>query len=154
VKGRKGAPIVLLYVDMASEPCRSACQLVGELVAEQRARIAVRHLPLADVHPLALPAAEALEAAAAQGQFFAALDRLAGGGFADQAGLLDVAALSVPDGERLKAEVRSGRYRERVVQYIHEATASGAHVVPEVFIDGEHYQGDLKRDPLGAALKA
>jgi protein-disulfide isomerase len=154
VQGHDGAPIILLYLDMASEPCRSACQLVGEFVAQQRARIAVRLLPPADVHPLALPAAEALEAAAAQGQFFAALDRLAGGGFADEAGLLDVAALSVPDGERLRAEVRSGRYRENVVQDIHTATASGAHVVPEVFINGEHYQGDLKRDALGVALKA
>jgi protein-disulfide isomerase len=139
---------------MSSEPCRSACQLVGELVARRRVRVAVRHLPLADVHPLALPAAEALEAAAAQGRFFAALDRLASGGFADEAGLLDLAARSVPDGERLKAEVRVGRYRENVVQNIHEATTSGAHVVPELFIDGEHYQGELKRDPLDAALTA
>lgn len=154
VQGHDRAPIVLLYVDMSSEPCQAACQLVGEFVARQRARIAVRHLPLADVHLLALPAAEALQAAAAQGQFFAALDRLAGGGFADEAGLLDLAALSVPDGERLRAEVRSGRYREKVVQDIHEATTSGAHVVPEVFISEEHYQGELKRDPLGAALTA
>jgi protein-disulfide isomerase len=154
IEGPEGAPIILLYVDMASEPCRSACQLVGELVAQHRARIAVRHLPLADVHPLALPAADALEAAAAQGQFFAALDRLAGGRFADEADLLDVAALSVPEGERLKAEVRSGRYREKVVQDIRTAITSGARVVPEVFINGEHYQGELKRDPLGAALKA
>jgi protein-disulfide isomerase len=154
VQGPEGAPTVLLYVDMSSEPCQAACQLVGELVAQQRARIAVRHLPLADVHPLALPAAEALEAAGAQGQFFAALDQLAGGGFDDEAGLLDAAAVSVPDGERLRADVRSGRYREAVVQDIHEATASGTRVVPEVFINGEHYEGELKRDPLGAALSA
>jgi protein-disulfide isomerase len=154
VRGPEGAPIVLLYVDMASEPSRSACQLVGELTAQQRARMAVRHLPLADVHQLALPAAVALEAAAAQGQFFAALDRLAGGGFADEAGLLDVAALAVPDGDRLRAEVSSSRYREKILQDIHEATTSGAHVVPEVFINGDHYQGELKRDPVGAALRA
>ena len=111
---------------MSSEPCRSASKLASELVAQRRARIAIRHLPLADVRPLALPAAEALEAAAAQGQFFAVLDRLASGGFADEAGLLDVAALSVPDGERLRAEVRSGWYREEVVQDIREAITSGS----------------------------
>jgi hypothetical protein len=94
------------------------------------------------------------EAAAAQGQFFAPLEGLAGGGFADEAGVLDVAALSVPDRDRLRAEVRSGRYREKVLQGLHEAITSGAHIVPEVFINGDHYQGELKRDPLSAALRA
>lgn len=151
VQGVEG-PVVLLYVDMASEPCRSAIQLVGGVARRQPLRLSIRHLPLADVHTLALPAAEALEAAAAQGRFFAALNDLAGGRFSDEAGLLEVAGQTVPDAMRLAAEVRGGQHRETIAQHIRYATSSGAHVVPEFYIDGAHYAGELRVDPLLAAL--
>ena len=116
-------------------------------------RMAIRHLPLADVHALSLPAAEALEAAAAQGRFFETLDVLARAGFSNDAELLARIAQSVPDPERLRNDVNDGRFRTTIVEHIRRATASGVHGVPEVFIDGEHYGGALTRDPLRAALE-
>jgi protein-disulfide isomerase len=115
--------------------------------------MAVRHLPLADVHALALPAAEALEAAAAQGRFFETLDILAQAGFSNEAELLERAAQSVPDPERLRNDVKDGRFRSTIVEHIRQATASGVHRVPGVFIEDKHYGGALRRDPLGAALE-
>jgi hypothetical protein len=153
VRGPDGSQTITLYLDLAAEPCRSAIGLVEELLQERPGRVAIRHLPLADVHPLALPAAEALEAAAAQGRFFEALDVLAQGGYSNEEELLTRAAQSVPEPERLREDVKDGRFRPTVVQHIRQATASGAHGVPEVFIDGEHYDGTLKRDPLAAALE-
>ncbi len=153
VWGPEGAPTVTLYVDLAAEPCRSAIGLVEELSRERPVRMAIRHLPLADVHALALAAAEGLEAAAAQGRFFEALDVLAQAGFSNDAELVARLAQSVPDPERLRNEVRDGRYRSTIIEHIRHAAASGVHGVPELFINGEHYAGALTRDPLGAALE-
>ena len=86
VRGSGGAPIVAIYIDVSSEPCRSAYRLLLEFVEPGRVRVAVRQLPLADVHELSLPAAEALEAAAAQGKFFELLDDLAASGVKDETG--------------------------------------------------------------------
>ncbi|MBV9193979.1 MAG: hypothetical protein JO168_07510 [Solirubrobacterales bacterium] len=70
IRGPAGAITVAIYLDLASEPCRSAWRLLADLAPRLPVRIAVRHLPLANVHKLALPAAEALEAARTQGQYF------------------------------------------------------------------------------------
>jgi hypothetical protein len=153
VRGPEGGRTVTLYLDLAAEPCRSAVGLVEKLGEATPVRMAIRHLPLADVHALALPAAEALEAAAAQGRFFESLDILVQSEFSDEEELLARVAESVPDPQRLRDDVKDGRFRPAVVQHIRHATASGVHEVPEVFIDGQHYDGALTHDPLAAALK-
>jgi hypothetical protein len=142
-----------IYVDLASEPCRSAWQLLVRLAEQQPMRIAVRHLPLADVHELSLPAAEALEAAGAQGEFFALLDRLTRTGFRDEADLLATASRLVADPERLRLEVSDGRHRAKVVEDIRHATASGAHALPALYINGAPYDGQLDVDDLTGALR-
>jgi hypothetical protein len=152
VQGPEGAQTVTLYLDLAAEPSRSAIGLVEEFSQKRPLRMAIRHLPLADVHPLALPAAEALEAAGAQGRFFETLEILAQGGFSNEAELFERIAPSVPDPERLRSDVKDGGFRSTIVEHIRQATASGVHRVPGVFIDGEHYGGALMRDPFGAAL--
>lgn len=143
---------VTIYVDLASAPCRSAWQLLVRLAEQQPMRIAVRHLPLADVHELSLPAAEALEAAGAQGEFFALLDRLARTGLSDQANLFATAGSVVADPDRLRREVSNGRYRQDVVEHIHDATASGAHAIPALYINEAPYEGRLDVDGLTRAL--
>jgi len=115
--------------------------------------IAVRHLPLADVHELSLPAAEALEAAGAQGEFFALLDRLTRTGLSDRANLLATASGVVADPERLRLEVSNGRYREKVVEHIRQATASGARAIPALYINAAPYDGRLDVDGLTRALR-
>jgi Thioredoxin len=142
-----------IYVDLASAECRSAWQLFARVAEQRPMRIAVRHLPLADVHELSLPAAEALEAAGAQGEFFALLDELVRTGLSDKANLLATASRLVADPERLRLEVSDGRYRSTVVEHIHQATASGARSVPAVYINGVRYDGRLDFDDLTRALR-
>ena len=144
---------VAIYVDLASPPCRSAWRLLVRLAEQRPMRIAVRHLPLADVHELSLPAAEALEAAGAQGEFFALLDLLARTGLSDEANLLATASRVVADPERLRLEVSNGRHREKVIEHIHQATASGAHAIPALYIDAVPYDGLLDVDGLTRALR-
>jgi hypothetical protein len=105
-RGPEGATTVAIYIDLVSEPCRRTYQLLNDLRRRRPIRLAVRHLPLADVHPLALPAAETLEAARAQGRFFELLDQLTLSAFHDKAELLEIASNCVGDPARLRREVR------------------------------------------------
>jgi protein-disulfide isomerase len=152
VHGNGPGATITMYVDLASEPCRSAWLLLSRLAAERPLRIVVRHLPLADVHKLSLPAAETLEAAGAQGEFFALLDQLARRGLSDNGHLLDTASRLVSDPERLRLEVGDGRYRGTVAEHIRQATASGARAVPELYLNGGVYDGRLDFDSLTRAL--
>jgi hypothetical protein len=153
VRGPEGAPTVVAWIDISNEPCRSAYRLLSEFADSQRIRLAVRQLPLADVHPLSLPAAEALEAAAAQGSFFDVLDDFARSPIQHEDELLQRAASHVADPDRLREEVRAGRYRPSVVEQIRQATASCAPAVPGVYINGAHYDGSIKRDDISRALR-
>jgi hypothetical protein len=153
VYGHGAGVTVAIYLDLASAPCRSAWQLLVGLAERRPMYIAVRHLPLADVHELSLPAAEALEAAGAQGEFFGLLDRLAGTGLSDRATLLATASRLVGDPQRLQLEISNGRYRDKVVEHIQQATASGAHAIPAVYIDAIPYNGRLDVDGLTRALR-
>lgn len=152
VRGPAQGRTVTVYLDLASEPCRFAWLLLLRVAEQQPLRVAVRHLPLADVHPLALPAAEMLEAAGTQGRFFELLDRLAGGRLDSASELMDIAAGVVDDPDQLRAEVADGRHRPTVIEHIHQATASRAHAVPELYIDEDRYDGVLARDVLSRAL--
>jgi protein-disulfide isomerase len=153
VRGPDEAPTVAVYIDVSTEPCRSAYGLLAELADSRRIRLAVRQLPLADVHRLSLPAAEALEAAAAQGKFFDVLDDFARSAFGDMNELVRRAADRVPDPVRLQEDVAAGRHRASVVEQIRQATASGARAVPDVYINGRRYDGVIRRDDLGRALR-
>ena len=154
IVGPPGGPTVAVYVDLTSGPCRNAVRLLTGFTRQRRLRVAVRHLPLADVHTHALTAAEALEAAGSQGSFFDLLERLAASGLPDEQAVLAAGCECVPDPERLRAEVADGRYRPRIVQQIRQAVSSGARGVPEIYIEGEHYAGALTVDPLTKALDA
>jgi protein-disulfide isomerase len=152
-KGPADAPPVVIWVDVTNEPCRSAYLLLSEFSDAGRIRLAVRQLPLADVHRLALPAAEALEAADAQGRFFVLLDDLAKAAANSEDEVIERAARLVPDGARLRQELEARSHVDAIVEQIHQATASGAASVPAVYIKGTRYDGTIKRDDVGRALR-
>jgi predicted DsbA family dithiol-disulfide isomerase len=60
---------------------------------------------------------------------------------------------SVPDPSRLREEVTERRFRSTVLDHIRQAAASGVRGVPEVFIDGRHYDGALTPEQFTAALE-
>jgi protein-disulfide isomerase len=153
VRGPEDAKTVLIYIDISNEPCRSAYRLLSGFADSGRIRLAVRQLPLADVHLLALPAAEALEAAGAQAKFFELLDDYAASPPWDENELLARAERHVPDPGRLREEIHAGRYRASVVEQIRQAVASRAPAVPAVYIDGAHYGGPVTTDDFNRALR-
>src|SRR5690349_6630969 len=79
VQGPRGAAVVVIeYGDFQCPICQSVEPAVKQLRALHAADMtfAFRHFPLEDVHPLALMAAEAAEAAGAQGRFWEMHDML------------------------------------------------------------------------------
>ncbi|HKO29167.1 MAG TPA: Na+/H+ antiporter NhaA, partial [Solirubrobacteraceae bacterium] len=79
IRGPDDAPVTLLeYGDFECPFCGQAEGAIRDLLAAHGddVRYVWRHLPLSDVHPSAQLAAEASEAAAAQGHFWDMYDRL------------------------------------------------------------------------------
>jgi hypothetical protein len=82
VRGGVDAPVTLVeYGDYECPYCRSAAGGIAELLKgfDGSLRFVFRHLPLPDVHPNATLAAEAAEAAGAQGKFWPMHDLLLAG---------------------------------------------------------------------------
>jgi CRP-like cAMP-binding protein len=116
-------------------------------------RYVFRHLPLPDVHPNAILAAEAAEAAAAQGAFWKMHDRLFT--HTDQLeppDLLTHAAALGLDVERFSRELGAGVHAARIREDVASAEASGATGTPTFFVNGRRQVGRYDEEALAAAL--
>jgi Na+:H+ antiporter, NhaA family len=156
LRGPADAPLTLVeFADMECPFCGRATGVVAELRARfgDELRYVFRHLPLSEVHPNAQLAAEAVEAAGAQGAFWAMHDRL----FAHQdelegADLLNHAAALGLDLERFARELGDGTYGQRVRDDVAAAEASGVRGTPTFFVNGVRHEGPAASDALAAAL--
>src|SRR6476660_70720 len=72
VRGEVGAPVILEYGDYECPYSRQAFRAIERVERELsgRVRFAFRHYPLTEIHPHALAASAAAEAAALQDQFW------------------------------------------------------------------------------------
>jgi Na+/H+ antiporter NhaA len=158
VRGPDDAPLTLVeYGDMECPFCGRATGVVSELRARfgDDLRYVFRHLPLVEVHPHAQLAAEAVEAAGAQGKFWEMHDKL----FAHQdlleaPDLLDHASALGLDLERFARELGDGTYGQHVRDDVAGAEASGVEGTPTFFVNGVRHQGRAGTDELAAALLA
>jgi Na+:H+ antiporter, NhaA family len=124
-------------------------QLGGRLI------FAFRNFPLRDVHPDAQLAAEAAEAAAAQGAYWQMYDRLfEARGVLGRDDLLHHAGEIGLDVDRLAAELGDSTHAARVERDVDSGRASGVHGTPTLFIAGRLYEGSYDRPSLLAALEA
>lgn len=144
------------YGDFACPYCANAYRPVKAALARLDGRVdfAFRHFPLPDRHPHALRAAQAAEAARAQGRFEAMHDAL----FEHREHLEDddlrrYAAEIGLDVERFAADLASERHAEAVLAQRREGEALGVTGTPAFFIDGERYTGFYDADALVDALE-
>lgn len=101
-----------------------------------------RHLPLRHTHPLAQLAAEAAEAAGAQGRFWAMHDRLfAAGDALTREHLLRYAAELGLDLARFTVELDNHVHEPAVAEDFKRAVAGGIKLPPALFINGVLYEG-------------
>ncbi|MEA2301519.1 MAG: hypothetical protein QOE44_2054 [Solirubrobacteraceae bacterium] len=158
VRGRDDAPVTLVeYANFECPFCGRAEPIVRELLAEygDDLRYVFRHLPLADVHPHAEMAAEATEAAHAQGVFWEMHDLL----FAHQGDLTvrDLRRYAEQlglDVGRFTEELRRRRYAPRVSADIAGADASGVSGTPSFFINGRRHHGVYDVATLTRAVRS
>jgi Na+/H+ antiporter NhaA len=145
LRGPTIAPVTVVeYGDFECPYCGQAEPVIRQLLAQfgNELRYVFRHLPLADVHEHAQLAAEAAEAAGAQGRFWEMHDLL----FAhqDALGLDDLDGYAAElglDVERFSWELRSRKHAQRVARDVESADQSGVAGTPTFFINGHRHHG-------------
>jgi Na+/H+ antiporter NhaA len=158
VRGPDDAAVTLVeYGDYECPYCGQAEDVIRRLLESfgDDLRYVWRHLPLNDVHPHAQVAAEAAEAAAAQGAFWPMHDRLLTHQDALRPGDLRAHAAEIGlDVERFWEEVRHRDHAERVGVDVASADASGVAGTPTFFINGRRHRGAYDVDTLTARVEA
>ena len=152
------APRVTLveYGDFQCPSCGDAYPAVHELLDrfEDSLRFVFRHMPLTDLHPRALAAAQAAEAAAAQGRFWEMHDRL----FEHQReladdDLLDHAAAVGLDLERFQRDLDEAVHLERIEDDYQSGARSGVPSTPRFFVNGVIHLGSPTLPELQEAIE-
>jgi Na+:H+ antiporter, NhaA family len=158
IRGELGRPLELvMFGDFQCPFClgaQSVLRRVQERLGE-RLVFGFRHLPIPERHPLAPLAAEASEAAAAQGRFWEYHDAL----FLAQPKLSRETMLEVGrelglDAERIASELDSGMHCERVERDLRSAEQSEATGTPAFYVNGAPHYGAYDASSLVEALEA
>jgi Na+/H+ antiporter NhaA len=156
LRGAADAPVTLVeYGDYECPHCGRAAPVVRELLDRYagQLRFVFRHLPLPDVHPNAALAAEAAEAAAAQGAFWGMHDALMTRQDALQLDdLLRYASELGLDTKRFAADLQSGRFAPRVAQDVNSAEESGVAGTPTFFANEVLHRGGYEVDALDRTI--
>lgn len=152
VRGPRHAPVTVVeYGDFECPSCAGVEPALRQLLSlhPDSVRLVFRQFPLEGVHPHALVAAEASEAAAAQGRFWemhdlllerqAHLDRIHLARYAAELGL---------ELARFEAELNDEVYRQRVREHIEGGAASGVRGTPGLFVNGRRFDSSGGIRPL------
>src|ERR1700680_2352075 len=157
VLGPADAPVTLVeYGDYQGPACGAAHPMVKVILKRRGAklRFVFRNMPLSEIHPYAELAAEAAEAAAAQGKFWEMHDALYE--HQDELGpdlVMTLAKRLRLDMSRFEEDLVSRRFRDRVKRDFMGGGRSGVNGTPTFFIDGVRYDGTLDEQSLEAVLR-
>ena len=157
VRGPATAPLTLLeYGDYECPFCGAAHPIVKEVerLLEGDLRFAYRHFPLSQIHPHAYQAAEAAEAAGAQGRFwemhdllFEHQDRL---GTPDLITYADALGLDLT---RFVHDLETHAHAPRLREDFLSGVRSGVNGTPTFFVNGVRHNGGYDLPSLVEALR-
>ena len=158
VLGPETAAVTLVeYGDFECPYCGAAHPSVVQVrqTLGDELRFAFRNFPLSQIHQHALPAAEAAEAAGAQGRFWEMHDLL----FANQRALghedlLGYAAALALDLDRFALELAQHTHEPRIREDFMSGIRSGVNGTPTFFVDGVRHNGGYDSESLLAAIRA
>jgi len=155
VRGPEGAPLLVEYGDYECPYSRQAFRAIEhvERRLESGLRFAFRHFPLTDIHPHALAAAAAAEAAAEQDRFWEMHDTL----FHRQAALEDDDLRGYAwelglDLERFDMDRVGGAVLARIRRDVESGLATEVRGTPTLFVNGSVYRGSYDVDTLVEVL--
>ena len=157
-RGPDDAPVtVLMYGDFECPYCARTHGLLDTLRDERgdALRLAYRHYPLVRVHEHAQRAAEASEAAGAQGQFWPMHDALTAHHDALDTDRIDAIARDLGlDMDAFADHLDNHAVAERVRADFRSGVRSGVDGTPALFINGQRYEGRLRLDPIRDAIES
>jgi protein-disulfide isomerase len=156
--GSPNAPILLVeYGDYQCPFCGAAHAEVKRLlkVLGEQIGYVFRHFPLTQVHPYALQAAEAAEAAGAQGQFWEMHDTLFENQDAlDLPSLVSYAEALNLDVHQFTRDLQEHRFLDRIRRCdFMDGVRSGVNGTPTFFINGVRHNGAYTFEALLAAIE-
>ncbi len=144
------------YGDYQCPHCRQVHPIISELRERfgERLRFVFRHFPIKSVHPNAQLAAEAAEAAAAQGKFWEMHEYLFEHQDAlDKQSLIQHAAELGLDVERFDQELTEHLYADRVREDFMSGVRSGVNGTPTFYVNGVRYDGAWDLESLAAEIE-
>jgi protein-disulfide isomerase len=157
IQGPPDAAVTLVqYGDYECPYCGEAYPIVKEVQARmgERLRFVIRNFPITTAHPHAEQAAEAAEAAAAQGRFWEMHDTL----YENQRRLRDedlhaYAERLGLDVELFDKEMAEHVHAERVHEDFISGVRSGVNGTPTFYINGARHDDSYESETLFAALE-
>jgi Protein-disulfide isomerase len=135
---------IVEYGDYQCPHCGAAHPILKEMMAElgSQIRFVFRNFPLSEMHPYALPAALAAEAAGLQGKFWEMHDAIyENQNLLSERLLLDIAEQLGLDIPEFKSDVKSEALQDRVDSDFESGMLSGVNGTPTFFVNGQKFDG-------------
>ncbi|WP_028296568.1 DsbA family protein [Olivibacter sitiensis] len=148
ITGSKNAEIQIVeYGDYQCPNCGEAFPILKEILNEFDGAVCLvfRHFPLTEIHPMALPAAIAAEAASRQGKFWSMHDLI----FANQEALSealfeDMARELGLEIDRFFEDCQDEAIRTLIEDDFESGVRSGVNGTPTFFVNGLHFDGSVR----------
>jgi protein-disulfide isomerase len=158
VLGPAIAPVTVLeYGDYECPYCRGAARDVQRMLDlyPGSIRFVFRNFPIPQLHPHAEQAAEAAEAAAAQGKYWEMYELLLqpSSGL-DLDSLMSYARDLGLDVDRFSKEVTAGAYAAKIEHDVREGVENGVNATPKFYVDGQRIDGKFPLEGLENAIRA
>ncbi len=155
--GPPRAPVLLVeYADYQCGHCQELYQVMRRVLSlyPDRVGLVFRHFPLRHSHPLAQLAAEAAEAAGAQGRFWEMHERLFEAKNAlEREHLIAYAGEIGLDVTKFDEDLATGAFRTAVEEDLRGAMGNRIKFPPTLFINGILYDGARTPDAIAARIE-
>ena len=155
-RGDPNAAVTIIeFTDFQCSACGAMYPVVEDVLKAygNRVRLVIRNFPLTQVHANAFHAAQAAEAAKAQGKFWEYIDFMFKNQTALEADSLKKYATQVGlDRKRFDAELEAGKYEPVIRRDMEDGEVYGVEATPTFFINGAILT-DYSADGLRAAIE-
>jgi protein-disulfide isomerase len=157
IQGSADAAIELVeYGDYQCPYCGQAYPIIKSLQRSlgKKLKFVFRNFPLTEMHPNAMNAALAAEAAALQNKFWEMHDIIyEHQQYLNDASLLAYAEKIGLDLKRFKNDIKESTLTEKVEQDFESGARSGVNGTPSFYVNGKKYNGDWELDAFEEFLR-